>query len=113
MSDDSKLAAYIDGLFESGNSVPVQRPWLSAETWAVVKEYLRHGLPLDHDRIEIERIYRQRSAMGLRAYSPLAAALEERRGAVPGLNPENAGHSLREREESRNGIGPTNAQEKP
>lgn len=71
------LVGYIDSLFVSGNEVPVTKPWLSAETWAVVKDYLRHGLPLDHDRIEIERIYRQKTAVGLRAYSPLAAALAE------------------------------------
>lgn len=73
------LIAYLDALLVSGNSIPVERPWFTAESWAVVKDYVRHGLPLDHDRIEIERIYRQKTAAGLRAFSPLAEALEARK----------------------------------
>lgn len=72
------LIAYLDGLFVSGNGIPVDRPWFSAETWGVVKDFVRNGLPLDHDRVEIERIYRQKTAAGLRAYSPMKAALEAR-----------------------------------
>lgn len=72
---DSLLVAHIDSLFASGNGVPVERITLSAATWEVMKDYLSHGLPLDFDRIEIERIYRGKTAKGLRAYSPMQAAL--------------------------------------
>lgn len=79
-SATKQIIDYIDGFYVSGNSVPVDRPWISAESWGVAKELLALGLPLEHDLIERECVYRKKlTAYGdeTRAKSPL----QERIGA--------------------------------
>jgi hypothetical protein len=77
-----QLIPYIDALFVSGNDVPVQRAWINDESWALIKECLAAGIPLDHQVIESEVVWRRSkeriAATGdaIRRDSPLAAYRE-------------------------------------
>ncbi len=81
MNAEQKLAqiiAYIDGFYVSGNSVPIDRPWINAASWKIAKELLDLGLPLEHALIEQECVYRRKlAAYGdeTRAVSPLQERL--------------------------------------
>ena len=69
------LVKYLNGFFESGNSVEVARGWLGADQWKIIKECVAEGLPLDHNVICGEVSYRNKlAAFGdeTRAESPLA-----------------------------------------
>lgn len=78
------LIAYINALFVSGNAVPVTSTLFGIESWEVIKECLRDGLPLDYNVVESECVYRRKLAVygeETRATSPLAklrASLSER-----------------------------------
>lgn len=83
-SATQQIIDYIDGFYVSGNSVPVDRPWINAESWGVAKELLALGLPLEHDLIERECVYRKKlTAYGdeTRAKSPLRERLESSESA--------------------------------
>lgn len=78
----ASLTSYIDALFVSGNDVPVQRAWLNDDSWAIIKECLAYGLPLDYHVVEAEAVYRRKlAAYGdeVRATSPLKALRDSRR----------------------------------
>lgn len=74
MTPIEELVAYINGLFESRNDVPVTRPWFDAEQWKVMKECMAAGVPLDHELVSRECAWRRKcEAYGdeLRAESPI------------------------------------------
>lgn len=71
-----QLVEYIDGFLRSGNAVPVDRGWLSGDSWAIAKEMLAENLPINHNIIEAELVYRRKLAAygeDTKATSPLQA----------------------------------------